>query len=213
MERKMEMGQIVEGRRITLAELKKMAEASRDNVWDIAGSVGRTPKIYLHWTAGHYGQCWDDYHINIDKDGSIYVTTEDLSEVLEHTWKRNTGAIGVTLECCADATTNDIGSESPTSKQIDSMAQVIMTLCNALWLTINKECVLTHGEAADNEDGDESTYGADDCYGPHSGRLERWDLEFLGTDESPKYDPDGEMRGGDVLRGKAIWYRNREDES
>ena len=64
-----------------------------------------------------------------------------------------------------------------------------------------------------NEDGDESTYGAEACYGPHSDKLERWDLEFLGTDESPKYDPDGEMRGGDVLRGKAIWYQNREDES
>ena len=25
--------------------------------------------IYLHWTAGHYGQAYDDYHLNIERDG------------------------------------------------------------------------------------------------------------------------------------------------
>ncbi|MDY6053320.1 MAG: N-acetylmuramoyl-L-alanine amidase, partial [Anaerovibrio sp.] len=47
-------------------------------------------------------------------------------------------------------------------------------------------------------------------YGPKNG-CERWDLEYLGTEESPKYNPratDG-SRGGDVFRGKANWYRNR----
>ena len=36
-----------------------------------------------------------------------------------------------------------------------------------------------------------------------------WDLEYLGTPESPSFNPwatDG-SRGGDVLRGKANWYR------
>jgi len=35
-------------------------------------------------------------------------------------------------------------------------------------------------------------------------------LEFLGTPESPVYDPYGKKgyrRGGDVIRGKANWYR------
>ena len=63
---------------------------------------------------------------------------------------------------------------------------------------------MTHGEAADNEDG---IYPYDP-YGPKNG-CERWDLEYLGTMESPKYHPwaDDGMRGGDVLRGKANWYR------
>ena len=37
------------------------------------------------------------------------------------------------------------------------------------------------------------------------------DLEYLGTDESPRYNPwakDG-SRGGDILRGKANWYRQQ----
>lgn len=84
------------------------------------------------------------------------------------------------------------------------MAQAIVAVCDGLWLTINKTYVLTHGEAADNEDG----VWCHDPYGPRS-TCERWDLEYLGTSESPRFSPwatDG-SRGGDVLRGKANWYR------
>ena len=86
------------------------------------------------------------------------------------------------------------------------MSQVIAAVCNGLWLTIDKEHVLTHGEAADNEDGD----WCHDEYGPKS-TCERWDLEYLGTDESPRFNPWAEdgSRGGDVLRGKANFYRNK----
>ena len=30
---------------------------------------GRITTIYLHWTAGHYSQVFDDYHLCIDQDG------------------------------------------------------------------------------------------------------------------------------------------------
>ena len=64
---------------------------------------------------------------------------------------------------------------------------------------------MTHGEAGDNEDG----LYTHDAYGPRT-TCERWDLEFLGTDESPSFNPWAEdgTRGGDVLRGKALWYKN-----
>ena len=84
--------------------------------------------IYLHWTAGHYGQCYDDYHICIDKDGSLYVMCDSFDEVLAHTWHRNRHAIGIALTCCADASckadgTIDLGTEPPTAEQIEAMAQ------------------------------------------------------------------------------------------
>ena len=60
----------------------------------------RSAQIYLHWTAGRYGQLYDDYHFNIDADGSIYQTCTQLTELKSHTWHRNTGAIGIAL-CCA----------------------------------------------------------------------------------------------------------------
>lgn len=192
-------------RKITLAEVSQMAADARESIWAQAQAVGREPKIYLHWTAGHYGQMYtDEYHLSIDQDGSIY-NEHDLDEVLSHTWKRNTGAVGITLACAAGATTRDLGDEPPTQAQIETMAQVIWLVADALWLTISKKYVATHGEAADNETGD---YCHEE-YGPKS-TVERWDLEFLGTEDSPEYNPWAEdgTRGGDVLRGKALWYKN-----
>ena len=86
------------------------------------------------------------------------------------------------------------------------MAQAIVAIADGLWLTIDKDHVLTHGECADNEDG---IYPHEE-YGPKS-TCERWDLEYLQTDESPKFNPWSEdgSRGGDILRGKAQWYRNK----
>ena len=194
-------------KQVTVEEIREMAENCRESIWEQARAYGREPRIYLHWTAGHYGQYYlNDYHIAIDADGSIYVD-HDFDEVLAHTYHRNSGAVGITLACCVGATSDDLGSEPPTDAQIEAMAQVIVAVADGLWLTIDKNHVLTHGEAADNEDG----IYPHDPYGPKS-TCERWDLEYLGTGESPSFNPyatDG-SRGGDVLRGKANWYRNQD---
>ena len=190
---------------VTLEDLKGMVENAREAIWEQAKSQGRNPKVYLHWSAGRYDSVFDDYHINITGAGKIFVTTNDLSEIKSHTWRRNTGSVGISLCCAYNATTNDLGEYAPTDIQIETIAKVIDVVATGLWLTINKEHVLTHGEAADNEDG----IWCHDPYGPKNG-CERWDLEFLETSESPKYDPwDEEHRGGSILRGKAIWYHNQ----
>lgn len=190
---------------VTLEELKGMVENAREAIWEQAKSQGRNPKVYLHWSAGRYDSVFDDYHINITGAGKIFVTTNDLSEIKSHTWRRNTGSIGISLCCAYNATSNDLGEYAPTDIQIETIAKVIDIVATGLWLTINKEHVLTHGEAADNEDG----IWCHEPYGPKNG-CERWDLEFLETAESPKYDPwDEEHRGGSILRGKAIWYHNQ----
>ena len=194
-------------KQISFDELKQLALSAHDDIWNKAQALGRDPKIYLHWSAGHYGQFFDDYHINIDKDGTLYASTDDLSDVLAHTYHRNSGAVGISLACCVGATSDNLGSEPPTVQQIESMSKAITVVADALDLTIDKDYVMTHGEAADNEDGITNLH---DPYGPKS-TVERWDLEFLGTNESPKYNPyatDG-SRGGDVLRGKANWYRSK----
>ena len=195
-------------REVTLNELSAMASDAREAIWEAAQDYGREPKIYLHWTAGHYHQKFDDYHVNIDQDGRIFVSTDDLSDVLAHTWRRNSGSVGITLDCCAGATSEDLGDEPPTAKQIEAMAQCIQVVADALWLTIDMKHVMTHGEAADNMDG----LNAHEDYGPQS-TVERWDLQFLGTDESPVYtaDYDDPATGGNVLRGKALWYKNQKD--
>ena len=189
----------------TIQDIEQMANDFRDSIWEQARSVGREPKVYLHWSAGHYNTVFDDYHINIKGDGTI-VVTGDLDEIKSHTWRRNTGSVGISLCCAYNATSKNLGPEPPTQEQIEVMSQVIAAVCNGLWLTIDKEHVLTHGEAADNEDG----VWCHDEYGPKT-TCERWDLQYLGTDESPYFISDHEdpRTGGNVLRGKANWYRNK----
>lgn len=50
--------------KVSLTQVAVMAQAAR----------GRIVQIYLHWTAGRYGQVYDDYHLNIDADGTVYCT-------------------------------------------------------------------------------------------------------------------------------------------
>ena len=171
----------------TLAELAKMAKTAK-------GSIDR---LYIHWTAGHYDSVFDDYHINITGAGETYLSTDDLTAVLAHTWHRNTGAIGIALCCCVDATINcdgtfSFGSEPPTDLQIEKTAQVIAVLADVLGLPIDAEHVMTHAEVGDLDGYGPAEIGTKD--------FEKWDLWQL-------IDYDGEWRGGgEVLRGKANWY-------
>ena len=137
---------------------------------------------------------------------SNVATTADFSDVLAHTWHRNTGSVGITLDCAYGSTSNDLGPYPPTAKQIEAMAQCITVVADALDLTIDRYRVMTHAEAADNIDG---LLPRGDEYGPLNG-CERWDLQYLGTPESPSWttDYDDPHTGGNVLRGKANWYRN-----
>lgn len=192
-------------RRITCAELRELAAAYRPALHYAAARCGRETKLYLHWTAGHYGQFFVDYHVQVDADGGIYVIGDGvLDDVLAATYLRNSGSVSIALLAACGATTDDLGAEPPTAAQIESMAMAVTALADGLWLTIDRERILTHGEAADNEDG----VRAHAPYGPRT-TCERWDLEYLGTRESPVFNPwaqDG-TRGGDVLRGKAQYYR------
>ena len=183
-----------------------MALEAKESLWSQARGCGRDVKIYLHWTAGHYGSFFDDYHINIDSDGSIYVAISDLAEVLAHTYCRNTGAIGISAACCVGSSLNiyddggykvDFGPEPLTDAQIESMAQVVCVLCDALDLTIDIDRVMTHAEAGDNKDG-MSTH---EDYGPDT-TCERWDLYVTKDGDEP-------YSGGDTIRGKANYYRSQ----
>lgn len=194
-------------RQVSLEEIAQMTLDSANRLWELSIEYGREPHIYLHWSACRYDTCFDDYHINITGDGKIYVSVDDFSEILPHTYCRNTGSIGISLCCAYNATTNNLGDYPPTQIQIETMTQIINVVARNLSIPIDKYHVLTHGEAADNIDG----IYASEAYGPVT-TVERWDLQFLGTEESPYYttDYDDEHTGGNVLRGKAIWYSQQE---
>lgn len=164
-------------RQVSMTDIRAMAKAA----------AGRIDHIYLHWSAGHYGQPFSDYHFNIDHDGSVQASVDDLAVTLAHTWRRNTGSVAVSLMCCAFASTTSLGQEPPTEAQVECMAQLVAVLCRELGLPCDYAHVMTHAEAADEDD-----------YGPAT-TCERWDLWFLRDDQA-------RGSGGHILRGKALWY-------
>ena len=50
--------------------------------------------ITLHWTAGHYDQLFDDYHMCIDGSGSVHVM-QDLDNRASHCYRENTNNFGI----------------------------------------------------------------------------------------------------------------------
>lgn len=182
-------------RQITLEEFGRLIAASSVEV------------VYLHWGANHYKNFNPNYHVNIQGDGTIWVQ-EDFDKKLSHTWQRNTGALGITICCCAFATSNNLGDatliekydedymnqadvkmahEPPTEIQIETMAQVMAITAKVKEWPMTTERFMTHAEIADVDD-----------YGPAT-TCERWDLAIL-------HNGDAWMSGGDILRGKAAYY-------
>lgn len=186
---------------MTLEEIRRAVKEVKDNLWAEAVSLGRDPKIYLHWTGGDYDVDFPDYHFSIHADGSV-VQTHDFGSAVSATYMRNSGSVSVALDCCADAVAYagggcDLGNYPPTSSQIECLAQVIAVIAEALDVPVDIQHVMTHAEAADNMDG---LYPCDP-YGP-AYTCERWDIAVLSGD-------DDWMSGGDTIRGKALCYQQQ----
>lgn len=149
--------------------------------------------VYWHWTAGDPYTVYDDYHFCIRGDGEI-VNSKPLEEIPAATWHRNTGSIAIALCCCEDAVAYrdpwgaDLGDAPPTDAQIESLAMLSAAIADVFGIPINSDHFLTHAEAADM-----------DGYGPAT-TCQRWDLAVL-------HEGDEWMSGGDILRGKAIFYQ------
>lgn len=149
-------------------------------------------RTYLHWTAGQYFTSFDDYHFCIDGDGGI-IYTRPIDSVPRATYRRNTGSIAIAMCCCYDGTPDDLGDYPPTDAQIETMAQMMAVIAKVFEIPIDEEHFMTHGEVADI-----------DGYGIHDSDPDcRWDLHILHTG-------DEWGSGGDILRGKALWYQNQE---
>ena len=166
------------------------------------GACGFINRIYLHWTGGHYGHVYGEYHLSIDRDGTMYVPEDGagdkaLTILREHTWHRNTGSMSIAI-CGAfgaearSSTDINFGPEPPTPNQVERMARVVGILCPVLRIMPVPQVVMTHCEAA-----------MKDGYGPGSGDPQtKWDLWQL--PDQPFHEE--LYPGGEVLRRKAMGY-------
>lgn len=165
---------------------------------------GKIHHIYLHHTAGTYNMNWveqKDYHICIEGDGTVKLNG-NLTDVKAHTWKRNTGAIGIAICCGAGASifkdeTINWRNYPPKDIQIIRMAEIVAILCKYLNLPIDRLHVLTHDEVAIIDNYDIKSNDPD-C---------RWDLRWLDDPGSGKKH----MQGGNVIRGLAIWKQQPQE--
>jgi hypothetical protein len=148
--------------------------------------------IVYHWSGGKYDQIFSDYHYNIifnqkTLKAEIVKTCKEDTDILSHTWHRNTGRIGVSLSCCYNATTNNLGSFPPTVQQIELACSLCGKLINKY--KIPKEEVRTHAE-----------WALEDGYGVGSLDPEtRWDLWI------PNWKGKGKNLSV-VMRDKSLWY-------
>lgn len=181
-------------RQLTMDELKSLA----------LDAYGQIEKAYLHWTGVKGGKHFKDYHINIDRDGLMWTDMEALTDYKEHTYMRNSNAVGIAIEACWDAVSeNNLGSEPPTKEQLATMTQIMAVLTINAGVPLDIQHQMTHAEAADNRDGldlyylDPTGY-PNNTYGPDS-NVDRWDLLVV-------HEGDERWSGGDWLRGTARWW-------
>lgn len=182
----------------------------KDELMSMSTSArGYIDHIYLHWSAGHYNQSHTDkYHVCIDKDGKMYTDVDLFTEHRDHTYMRNSRAIGITLNGCFDAINpTNMGTEPPTEKQIYALSWLVALLCVQIGIPLDIQHVMTHAEAADNKDGMDLYYNdptpyPNNTYGPDS-TCERWDLWVLRENEQP-------WSGGDNIRGNARYIAHTE---
>lgn len=116
-------------------------------------------RIIVHWTAGGYKASSLDkahYHILIEDDGNLVKGTHSIQDNVStgdniyaaHTFKLNTGSIGVSVCCMAGAIESPFnpGSFPMTKKQWETMSQVVAELCQFYSISVTPQTVLGHGE-------------------------------------------------------------------
>ena len=81
---------------------------------------GQISCIFLHWSAGYYNQSFKDYHLCIDGDGKVYSMCFNLTDKKAHTWHRNTGSVGIAMNCCWGA---KIRRKSDEEKDAERLSQ------------------------------------------------------------------------------------------
>ena len=173
-----------------VVDIKDILEKARPAFYQYPNPV----IVYWHWTAGGYYDSYSDYHFCIDRDGEIE-NSLPLEEIPSATWRRNTGSIAIALCCCKGAKayrnpwSADLGANPPTDAQVEALAMLSANIADVFEIPIDDSHFLTHAEAADL-----------DGYGPET-TCERWDLAVLN-------EGDEWMSGGDILRGKALFYQN-----
>lgn len=151
--------------------------------------------IVVHWTAGHHKASSNDrahYHFLIEDDGKLIrgIPSVDLNSLPKakkgyaaHTLNCNTGFIGVSLCCMANAIESPFkaGDAPMTRTQWQKLPSVLAQLCKRYNIKVSPTTLLSHAEVSKN-------LGI-----PQKGK---WDISRLAFDSSIV----GAKACGDIMR-------------
>lgn len=119
-------------------------------------------RIICHWTGGSYkanGKDREHYHFIFQGDGSevpgIYPIKANLkprgSAYAAHTYRCNTGSIGLSMACMGKAVENGTNGPWPmTEAQFEAMAKKAAALCREYAIPVTSKTVLWHSEVQYN---------------------------------------------------------------
>ena len=179
--------------------------------WPAQFPEGRIDNIYTHWSAHDYASVYPAYHFCVATDTAgdlVVVNTHDVRENMrdvyeepekpycQHTRKRNSFAIGISIMAMAGSRPEDFGKYPLTERLIDGLCLVGAKIAEFYGITIDADHIMSHGEA-----------GVRDGY---FGILptERWDLARLVAEPRPVTAQDA-LTVGEELRTKMRRFSSR----
>lgn len=156
---------------------------------------GLLTRIYLHWSVAPHGDEFPDYNLMVllkNNDYSIVVTGNpqdnapglNNNAIHSHTWHRNTGAVGISIDGMDGATVNNFGPDPLSDTEL-------LYLCGAAAAVAKVYNIDTSGKVAvgenhlDNNNNNVNTKGENtilthgECAIIDSYPSERWDLGTL----------------------------------
>ncbi|GAC1311130.1 MAG: hypothetical protein NVSMB19_25500 [Vulcanimicrobiaceae bacterium] len=184
-----------------------------------AGAISR---IYLHWTVGAMGACFDDYNVEalyrhdswgleITHDPADNATGVNDNPVASHTYMRNTGAIGVALTGMdgPDVGVHDFGCDPVTVMGLTHLCAAAAAVAKKYAIDVSglssgapygdEPTILTHAEAA-------MRVGVPPQYADY--RDERWDLgSFTPLPDGVALTPAMIATCGNALRALSRTYK------
>ena len=159
--------------------------------------------VYLHWTAGDYGETFAAYHFCIGYDGCdpFVAATHDLRHNMrdvrsltgepyaEHTAGRNSYAIGIAVCGMRAAGPSDFGAFPLRGDALALFVRTVANVCRFYDIAVDAKHVRTHAEAA----VDDGYFGC--------GEDERWDIARLQAAPGP-LAPSDAARAAAELRSR-----------
>lgn len=166
-------------------------------------TAGRIDRIYVHWSAHDYESVYPAYHFCVARRAGriIVANTHEVRENMrdvysgpdlpyaQHTRKRNSFALGISVMAMENATPQDFGRYPLTPKLIDALCMVGGRLAAFYSVPIDGEHIMTHAEAALH----------DGYFGTAEGQ--RWDIARLEPSSQPLREREA-IDVGEALRSK-----------